>query len=64
MKSINATTSGAVIPIVHSDDFTGATRDRWNDSLSKFGFQVCVINGLEDVDMNLSNALEWAVREI
>ncbi|KAF6827791.1 d-xylulose 5-phosphate d-fructose 6-phosphate [Colletotrichum plurivorum] len=44
-----------------------STRGSWNAGpwkdlklISPQRFQVCAINGLEDVDMNLSNALEWA----
>ncbi|KAF6821101.1 d-xylulose 5-phosphate d-fructose 6-phosphate, partial [Colletotrichum musicola] len=48
IESIDPKTSGAVIPIVHCDGLKDVISDDWFADLATNGFQVCVINGLED----------------
>ncbi|KFA65761.1 hypothetical protein S40285_07099 [Stachybotrys chlorohalonatus IBT 40285] len=72
IKYLDPAESGAVIPILHVNGFKisertifGCMDDKEIVSLfSGYGYQVCIVEGLQDIDVNLHSALEWAVAEI
>ncbi|TDZ34364.1 putative phosphoketolase [Colletotrichum spinosum] len=72
IKYLDPRESGAVIPILHVNGFKisertifGCMDDKEIVALfSGYGYQVCIVDDLEDIDTDLSGALEWAVTEI
>ncbi|KAM4057285.1 d-xylulose 5-phosphate/D-fructose 6-phosphate phosphoketolase domain-containing protein [Hirsutella rhossiliensis] len=72
IKYLDPAESGAVIPILHVNGFKisertifGCMDDKELITLfSGYGYQVCVVQDLADIDAELSGALEWALREI
>uniref|UniRef100_A0A8H7MY69 Xylulose 5-phosphate/Fructose 6-phosphate phosphoketolase N-terminal domain-containing protein n=1 Tax=Bionectria ochroleuca TaxID=29856 RepID=A0A8H7MY69_BIOOC len=71
-KFLDPAESGAVIPILHVNGFKisertmfGCMDDKELVALfSGYGYQVYIVEDIEDIDRELSNALEWAVCEI
>jgi xylulose-5-phosphate/fructose-6-phosphate phosphoketolase len=71
-KFIDPAESGAVLPIVHLNGFKisertiyGCMDDRELAALfAGYGYQPCIVGDLDDIDLDLSSALEWAVLEI
>ncbi|KAF4967904.1 hypothetical protein FZEAL_10463 [Fusarium zealandicum] len=72
IKYIDPAESGAVIPILHVNGFKISERTIFgcmdNKELvslfSGYGYQVTVVETLDEIDVELSSALEWAVSEI
>ncbi|KAM5351090.1 hypothetical protein ACJ41O_003813 [Fusarium nematophilum] len=72
IKYIDPSESGAVIPILHCNGFKISERTIFgcmdNKELvslfSGYGYQVTVVETLDEIDMELAGALEWAVGEI
>ncbi|KAL2194191.1 XFP N-terminal domain-containing protein [Corynascus similis CBS 632.67] len=72
IKYLDPAESGAVIPILHANGFKisertifGCMDDKEIVSLfSGYGYQVCIVEDMGDIDGELQNALEWAVAEI
>lgn len=72
IKYLDPAESGAVIPILHVNGFKisertifGCMDDKELITLfSGYGYQVCVVQDLTDIDAELSCALEWALGEI
>ncbi|KAL2179700.1 XFP N-terminal domain-containing protein [Thermothelomyces heterothallicus CBS 202.75] len=72
IKYLDPAESGAVIPILHANGFKisertifGCMDDKEIVCLfSGYGYQVRIVEDLEDIDDELQNALEWAVAEI
>lgn len=72
IKYLDAAESGAVIPILHVNGFKISERTIFgymdNKELVRlftgYGYQVCIIETLSKIDVELSSALEWAVSEI
>ncbi|CAH0046703.1 unnamed protein product [Clonostachys solani] len=71
-KFLDPAESGAVIPILHVNGFKisertifGCMDDKELVALfSGYGYQVYIVKDLDDIDRELSSALEWAVCEI
>ncbi|KAI9166471.1 putative phosphoketolase [Paramyrothecium foliicola] len=71
-KYLDPAESGAVIPILHVNGFKisertifGCMDDKEIVTLfSGYGYQVCVVENLDEIDIELSSALEWSVAEI
>jgi xylulose-5-phosphate/fructose-6-phosphate phosphoketolase len=71
-KFIDPAESGAVLPILHINGFKisertiyGCMDNRELVSLfSGFGYQVRIVEDLDDIDADLNGALEWALSEI
>lgn len=71
IKYIDPAESGAVIPVLHVNGFKisertifGCMDDKELVSLfSGYGYQVCLVEDLNDIDTDLNFALEWAVAE-
>ncbi|RKL33323.1 putative phosphoketolase [Fusarium oxysporum] len=72
IKYIDPAESGAVIPILHVNGFKISERTIYgcmdNKELSSlfagYGYQPTIVETLEEIDSELSGALEWAVNEI
>ncbi|KAF5641901.1 xylulose-5-phosphate fructose-6-phosphate phosphoketolase [Fusarium tjaetaba] len=72
IKYIDPAESGAVIPILHVNGFKISERTIYgcmdNKELSSlfagYGYQPTIVETLEEIDSELSGALEWAVSEI
>lgn len=72
IKYIDPRESGAVIPILHANGFKISERTIFgcmDDKevlclFSGYGYQVRIVEDLENIDDNLQNALEWALAEI
>jgi xylulose-5-phosphate/fructose-6-phosphate phosphoketolase len=72
IKYIDPAESGAVIPILHVNGFKisertifGCMDDKEIVSLfTGYGYQVCVVDELSSINVQLSSALEWALGEI
>ncbi|KAK7214551.1 hypothetical protein V2G26_002554 [Clonostachys chloroleuca] len=72
IKFLDPAESGAVIPILHVNGFKisertifGCMDDKELVALfSGYGYQVYIVKDLDNIDRELSNALEWAVCEI
>ncbi|EQB45717.1 hypothetical protein CGLO_15373 [Colletotrichum gloeosporioides Cg-14] len=72
IKYLDPKESGAVIPILHINGFKISERTIFGCMDDKeivalftgYGYQVCIVDDLEDIDTDLSGALEWAVTEI
>lgn len=72
IKYLDPAESGAVIPILHVNGFKISERTIFgcmdNKELvslfSGYGYQVCIVENVGDIDTDLSNAMEWAVAEI
>lgn len=72
IKYLDPRESGAVIPILHINGFKisertifGCMDDKEIVALfSGYGYQVCIVEDLEDINTDLSSALEWAVAEV
>jgi phosphoketolase len=72
IKYLDPRESGAVIPILHANGFKisertifGCMDDKEIVSLfSGYGYQVCIVEDLDNIDDQLQSALEWAVAEI
>ncbi|KAL0932320.1 d-xylulose 5-phosphate d-fructose 6-phosphate [Colletotrichum truncatum] len=72
IKYIDPKESGAVIPILHINGFKISERTIFGCMDNKeivslftgYGYQVCIVDELNDIDNDLSNALEWAVAEV
>ncbi|KAK7420384.1 hypothetical protein QQX98_002807 [Neonectria punicea] len=72
IKYLDPAESGAVIPILHVNGFKisertifGCMDDKELVSLfTGYGYQVCIVENLSQIDVELSSALEWAVNEI
>ncbi|EEY16637.1 xylulose-5-phosphate phosphoketolase [Verticillium alfalfae VaMs.102] len=72
IKYIDPKESGAVIPILHVNGFKisertifGCMDDKEIVSLfSGYGYQVCIVQDLANINEDLANALEWALSEI
>ncbi|KAI8260349.1 putative phosphoketolase [Colletotrichum sp. SAR 10_98] len=72
IKYLDPKESGAVIPILHINGFKISERTIFGCMDDKeivalftgYGYQVCIVDDLEDIDTDLSGALEWAVAEI
>ncbi len=72
IKFLDPRESGAVIPILHVNGFKisertifGCMDDKELVSLfSGYGYQVCIVEDLDDIDNKLSSSLEWALSEI
>lgn len=64
--------SGAVIPILHINGFKisertifGCMDDKELTALfSGYGYQVCIVETIDEIDVELSSAMEWALVEI
>ncbi|KAH7329531.1 XFP N-terminal domain-containing protein [Stachybotrys elegans] len=71
-KYIDPAESGAVIPILHVNGFKisertiyGCMDDKEITALfSGYGYQVAIVENLNDIDVDLHSALEWALAEI
>jgi xylulose-5-phosphate/fructose-6-phosphate phosphoketolase len=71
-KYLDPAESGAVIPILHVNGFKisertifGCMDDKELITLfSGYGYQVAVVETIDDIDAELSSALEWSVAEI
>ncbi|KAF0321110.1 d-xylulose 5-phosphate d-fructose 6-phosphate [Colletotrichum asianum] len=72
IKYLDPKESGAAIPILHINGFKISERTIFGCMDDKeivalftgYGYQVCIVDDLEDIDTDLSGALEWAVAEI
>ncbi|CCF33249.1 xylulose-5-phosphate phosphoketolase, partial [Colletotrichum higginsianum] len=72
IKYLDPRESGAVIPILHINGFKisertifGCMDDKEIVALfSGYGYQVCIVEDLADINTDLSSALEWAVAEV
>ncbi|KAF4462572.1 hypothetical protein FALBO_10611 [Fusarium albosuccineum] len=72
IKYIDPAESGAVIPILHVNGFKISERTIFgcmdNKELvslfSGYGYQPAIVETLDEIDVELSSALEWAVGEI
>lgn len=72
IKYLDPAESGAVIPILHVNGFKISERTIFgcmdNKELaalfSGYGYQVCLVEDLDDIDTELHNALEWALVRI
>ncbi|KAK4238193.1 XFP N-terminal domain-containing protein [Achaetomium macrosporum] len=72
IKYLDPRESGAVIPILHANGFKisertifGCMDDKEIVALfSGYGYQVCIVEDLDNIDDQLQNALEWAVAEV
>lgn len=72
IKYLDPAESGAVIPILHVNGFKISERTIFgcmdNKELvtlfSGYGYQVCIVETLEEIDVELSGALEWSMSEI
>lgn len=72
IKYIDPAESGAVLPILHVNGFKISERTIFgcmdNKELislfSGYGYQVCIVETLEEIDQELFNAMEWALGEI
>ncbi|KAE9573466.1 putative phosphoketolase [Colletotrichum fructicola] len=72
IKYLDPKESGAVIPILHINGFKISERTIFGCMDDKeivalftgYGYQVCIVDDLEDIDTDLSGALEWAIAEI
>ena len=72
IKYIDPAESGAVIPILHVNGFKisertifGCMDDKELVCLfSGYGYEVCLVETLDDMDTDLHSALEWAVERI
>lgn len=72
IKYIDPRESGAVIPILHVNGFKisertiyGCMDDKELATLfSGYGYQVCIVDDLPNIDEHLAAALEWALAEI
>ncbi|EFY90650.1 D-xylulose 5-phosphate/D-fructose 6-phosphate phosphoketolase [Metarhizium acridum CQMa 102] len=72
IKYLDPAESGAVIPILHVNGFKISERTIFgcmdNKELvalfSGYGYQVCIVEDLQDIDAELSSALNWALDEI
>jgi xylulose-5-phosphate/fructose-6-phosphate phosphoketolase len=71
-KYLDPAESGAVIPILHVNGFKisertifGCMDDKEIVALfSGYGYQVCIVEQIDEIDVELSSALEWSVSEI
>jgi len=71
-KYIDPKESGAVIPIVHVNGFKISERTIYGCMDNKelvalftgYGYQCRFVEDLEDIDADLGNSLEWALKEI
>ncbi|KAK5146926.1 hypothetical protein LTR04_000942 [Oleoguttula sp. CCFEE 6159] len=71
-KYIDPKESGAVIPIVHVNGFKISERTIYGCMDDKemvalftgYGYQCRFVEDLEDIDADMGNSLEWALREI
>ncbi len=71
-KYIDPAESGAVLPIVHINGFKiseptiyGCMDDKELIALfTGYGYQVRLVEDLDDIDADLNASLEWAVQEI
>lgn len=71
-KYLDPAESGAVLPIVHVNGFKISERTIYgcmdNKELAAlftgYGYQVRVVEDLEDIDADLNSSMEWAVSEI
>ncbi|KAK4118974.1 D-xylulose 5-phosphate/D-fructose 6-phosphate phosphoketolase [Parathielavia appendiculata] len=72
IKYLDPRESGAVIPILHANGFKisertifGCMDDKELVCLfSGYGYQVCIVEHLDNIDDEMQDALEWAVAEI
>ncbi|CAM1505031.1 Fc.00g106680.m01.CDS01 [Cosmosporella sp. VM-42] len=72
IKYLDPAESGAVIPILHVNGFKisertifGCMDDKELVSLfTGYGYHVCIVETLDEIDAELSSALEWSVSEI
>lgn len=72
IKFLDPRESGAVIPILHANGFKisertifGCMDDKEIVTLfSGYGYQVVIVEDVDNIDNELQNALEWAVAEI
>jgi xylulose-5-phosphate/fructose-6-phosphate phosphoketolase len=71
-KFLDPKESGAVLPILHVNGFKISERTIFgcmdNKELvslfSGYGYQVCIVDELDDINNQLASALEWALYEI
>ncbi|KAG6373448.1 putative phosphoketolase [Boletus reticuloceps] len=71
-KYIDPVESGAVLPILHLNGFKisertifGCMDDKELIALfSGYGYQVCIVDDLPNIDKDLAGAMEWALGEI
>ncbi|KAF8442369.1 phosphoketolase [Boletus edulis BED1] len=71
-KYIDPAESGAVLPILHLNGFKisertifGCMDDKELIALfSGYGYQVCIVDDLPNIDRDLAGAMEWALGEI
>ncbi|KAK4136018.1 D-xylulose 5-phosphate/D-fructose 6-phosphate phosphoketolase [Trichocladium antarcticum] len=72
IKYLDPRESGAVIPILHVNGFKisertifGCMDDKEIVCLfSGYGYQVCIVDDLDNINDDLQNALEWALAEV
>lgn len=72
IKYLDPQESGAVIPILHVNGFKisertifGCMDDKEIVCLfSGYGYQVCIVDDLENINVDLYSALEWAVAQV
>ncbi|KAK2051989.1 XFP domain-containing protein [Colletotrichum caudatum] len=72
IKFLDPKESGAVIPILHINGFKisertifGCMDDKEIVALfSGYGYQVCIVEDIQDINTDLSSALEWALAEV
>ncbi|OAQ98437.1 hypothetical protein LLEC1_02581 [Akanthomyces lecanii] len=72
IKYIDPAESGAVLPILHVNGFKisertifGCMDDKEIVSLfSGYGYKVCIVETMDNIDQELFSAMEWAVGEI
>ncbi|KAH6898197.1 XFP N-terminal domain-containing protein, partial [Thelonectria olida] len=72
IKYLDPAESGAVIPILHVNGFKISERTIFGCMDNKelvalftgYGYQVAIVEALDDIDVELASALEWAVGEI
>lgn len=72
IKYIDPAESGAVLPILHVNGFKISERTIFGCMDNKelitlftgYGYQVRIVENLEDIDTDLHNSMAWAVDEI
>jgi hypothetical protein len=72
IKYLDPKESGAVIPILHVNGFKISERTIFGCMDDKelialftgYGYQVCIVDDLEDINNELASALEWALGEV
>jgi xylulose-5-phosphate/fructose-6-phosphate phosphoketolase len=72
IKYIDPTESGAVLPILHVNGFKISERTIFGCMDNReivclftgYGYQVRIVEDLEDIDNDLHSAMSWAVEEI